>query len=337
MSVCKRLLENIELTNRRRGLFKKGQSLLVAVSGGPDSTALLALLSILRKKYHLKLHVAHLNHGLLPQQGRRHAQFTKKLAQEFQTPYYGRKISVREFAKKSRRSLEEAGRLMRYHFFEEVAGRAGCQKIATAHTLDDQAETVLMRVLRGSGLKGLGGIPFKRRSGRFEVIRPLLDCRKEELRSFLRESKIRTCADQSNRDLRFFRNRVRWQLLPWLEKSFNPQIKRSLSSLRNISEELQGYVESMSRRSFKKCLLKRTRSALILDEARLRCLHPAILKEVFFQAVSDLCGDARQVDYAHMAAIEEILKSPKTPLETHLPSHLLVRKSNGRLEFLVRN
>ncbi|MBI2094563.1 MAG: tRNA lysidine(34) synthetase TilS [Candidatus Omnitrophica bacterium] len=330
-------LDSVERTNRRRGLFKKGESLLLAVSGGPDSVALLALLSKLRRKYRLGLNVAHLNHGFLPRQGRRHARFTKILAREFRAPYYEKTVALRSLAKKLRRSLEETGRVARYRFFEEAAARAGCGKIVTAHTLDDQAETVLMRLVRGTGIRGLGGIPFKRKSGRFEVIRPLLNCRKKDLVSFLKESGIKYCSDRSNQDPRFFRNRIRRRLLPWIEAHGNPGIKEALASLRNISEEIQGHLDAVSARAFKKCLLRRSRARLVLDEARLRRLPPAVLKEVFLRAAGSLVGHTKKIDYAHLEALADLLKSPNTSLQTHWPSGLVVRKRRGRLEFLSRN
>ena len=220
-------------------LFKKNDALVVGVSGGPDSIALLYLLEKLKKKYAFKINVAHLNHGLFKSESKKYFQLVKKTAAALGVPLYSKSIDLRNLAKKRRRSIEEMGRIERYSFFESIAAKTHSNKIVTAHTLDDQAETVLLRLLRGSGLKGLMGIPAKRSQGKYQVVRPLLSTEKKELLSFLKENKIQYLQDKTNTDTAFTRNRVRHRLIPLLVKSYNPQIKNSLANLRSMCEEIQ--------------------------------------------------------------------------------------------------
>ena len=174
MKKAKDLLQTLDVTNRRHGLIEPGDRIVAGVSGGPDSAALLALLGALREKYRLRLYAAHLDHGL-SKAARRYAACARRLSERLGVPFFEARANVRRVARAAGRSLEEAGRLERYKFFQTIAQRCGAHKIATAHTRDDQAETILMRLLRGAGLRGLSGIPARRPEGRYTVIRPLLD------------------------------------------------------------------------------------------------------------------------------------------------------------------
>jgi tRNA(Ile)-lysidine synthase len=225
--------------NRRHALVCRGDRVLIALSAGPDSTALAHLLCLWRRKYGLRLAAAHVHHGLSSQNDRA-LKGSRETARRLGLPFYSKKISVRTLAKRRKKSLEEAGRDARYAFFESLTRKLRMNKVATGHTRDDQAETVLMRLVRGCGLDGLGGIPAKRPLGRAEVIRPLLDCRKEELARFLKENGIRFQTDRSNTSARFTRNRVRNELLPWIARHMNPSIHETLAGFAERAASARG-------------------------------------------------------------------------------------------------
>ncbi|MBI3252103.1 MAG: tRNA lysidine(34) synthetase TilS [Candidatus Omnitrophica bacterium] len=228
---AKPLLNSVSKTNRRHSLIQKGDGVVVGLSGGPDSTALALILSLFARKYRLRLYAAHLNHGL-QEEAASHEILSKKLAQSLGFPFHSKKLNIRRLAKERRRSIEETGRDERYRFFAEVARRTRAKKIATAHTLDDQAETVLLRILRGTGLRGLAGIPVKRRHGRrLMVIRPFLETPKKTILDFLQKNKIPFAKDPTNRNLGFARNRVRHWLIPQIERRFGRNIRRTLVRL----------------------------------------------------------------------------------------------------------
>ena len=230
MKITKKLLGRMNALNARRSLVKSGDRILIALSGGPDSVALAHFLCLWKRKYRLTLAAAHVHHGLSDQNDRA-LRLSRETARKLGLPFYAKKIRVRALAKRRRLSLEEAGREARYAFFSSLLRRLGMNKLATGHTRDDQAETVLMWVIRGCGPRGLSGIPARRALGRAEVIRPLLDCPKQDLLLFLNESGIRFQTDRSNRSARFTRNRVRHELLPWIEKNLNPSIRDTLAVL----------------------------------------------------------------------------------------------------------
>ncbi len=333
MHRLKELLQQVEAANQRYGLLQKNDALVAGVSGGPDSVALLYLLVKLKKKYNLKICVAHLNHGLLKNESRKYQSLVKKMADGFDIPFYCKAIDLRTLSKKNKRSIEEMGRIERYHFFEEVAAKTRSNKIVTAHTLDDQAETVLLRFLRGSGLKGLAGIPYKRIQGKLEVVRPVLSIEKKKLLSFLKANRIPYLNDRTNADTFFTRNRIRHHLLPALEKSYNPQIKNSLSSLGSICENIQLYLDKISSRATKTCLKKQKRyGSLVLDLKKLNRLDSAIKREVLFKTLSELQGDSKRFSFDHISAVIELTNSSKNNLERHLPNSIIAIKKERELE-----
>ncbi|MHB8055611.1 MAG: tRNA lysidine(34) synthetase TilS [Candidatus Aminicenantales bacterium] len=243
------LVSKVRRTISRRGMIASGEMILVACSGGADSTALLHVLHELRTDLSLRLAVAHFDHGLRTASGR-DARFVHELAAGLDLPFYLEKRDVRAFARKRGLNLEEAARLLRYNFLRRTAAEIGARKIATGHTLDDQAETVLMRILRGSGPRGLSGI-----APVFEgtIIRPLIDVRRKDVEAFLRARGHSHREDASNRDRAFLRNDVRHRLVPYLERNFEPTIVEKLGRMaevlaaedRTLNAQVRGIMPSL--------------------------------------------------------------------------------------------
>lgn len=325
-SFTKKLLAEIDRANRRHRLFKRGDSIVVGVSGGPDSAALLWLLDKLARRHALRLHAAHLNHRLDIQHAPAYERSAKRLAISLGVPFHSTQVDIQKRSAREKRSLEESGRIARYAFFEKVAAKTRSSKIATAHTLDDQAETVLMRLLRGSGLKGLSAIPAKRAHGRFEVIRPLLSCRKKELLDLLRAEKIPFIIDRSNRDPLFFRNRVRNRLLPELERAYNPGIRRSLASLQAVCANAQHFLERRAAAWLKRRLKLTPRGVKI--PVRLSAQHPALQTEIALEALAATKGDSKRLTQAHALALLDLVSSKKTASKARFPGVFAQRKGD---------
>lgn len=334
----KRILQQFELLNRHYALLKKGDRVLVALSGGPDSVALLWLLKALERKYSLKIFCVHLNHGLQPAAQKDFARVAQENAAKAGCPFLMEQINVRDLARAEGRSLEEAGRHARYRFFAQCAEKVRANKIATAHTLDDQAETVLMRLSRGAGLRGLTAIAFSRREGHQEIIRPLLYTKKDELLRFLKAKRLKYIWDPSNRSMDYFRNRVRHNVLPHLRRTLNPRMDEMLAGFQEVALEAQDYIEQMARRTFRRMTgvsggdKKRRRAIRLRVKALLR-LHPAILSEVLFLSVQALCGHRRRIGLKNIRAITDLLQSPRKGASVRLPGQIEVRLLGKELHF----
>src|SRR5207249_162328 len=212
------LLERVERTIRRHAMLAGGESVLVAVSGGADSVALLHVLATLAPAWGLRLHALHVDHGLRADSAR-DAEFVRRLGERLGIP-----VDVATVTVERRGSLEAAARAARYAALTACADRVGAARIALGHTADDQAETVLMRVLQGTGMRGLAGIP----PVRDRIIRPLIECRRADVVAGLHRAGLEWIEDPSNQDPKFLRNRIRHELLPWLTASYGPEMPDAL-------------------------------------------------------------------------------------------------------------
>jgi tRNA(Ile)-lysidine synthase len=233
----------------RSQLFSPGQRIAVAVSGGADSVALLLRLLEERARLGIVLSVAHVNHGIREASGE-DADFVAALAARHNLPFHFHTTDAPAAAAERHETLEEAARHLRYGFFRALLEAGTIDAVATAHTLDDQAETVLMRMIRGTGMKGLGGIhpriAIEDDDGEIcgEIMRPLLGFRRCELERYLREIGQTWRDDSTNLDAKFTRNRLRQRLLPLLEKEFNPAVAESLAELAEIARGEEDYWEN---------------------------------------------------------------------------------------------
>lgn len=233
------LREKVLLAREEFSLFSPGSGILIAASGGPDSTALLHLLAELRDPFQLTLAVAHLHHGIRGEEADRDAAFVEAQARSLGLPFYLGRADVPAYARTHRLNLEEAGRQLRYRFLEEVRAREGLDLIATGHTLSDSLETFFLFLLRGAGPRGLSGIPPKRD----RVIRPLILATREEVLTYLKERNLPYRVDQTNLDLRFRRNYLRHRVFPLLAARFPGFEERAGRTLR-----LMGVLEDFMER-----------------------------------------------------------------------------------------
>ncbi len=294
---------------RRKKLIEPGDHLLLAYSGGPDSTCLLSLLIRLKSKISFNLSLAHLNHGLRAS-AREDEEFVSAIAKEYNLPLIIKRANVKEYARKYHLNLEEAGRELRYKFLEETRKSLLANKIATAHTMDDQAETFLLRLIRGSGPRGLRGI-LPEIEGR--IIRPLIFLRRHEVEAYLRELKIPFRIDESNLDRRFLRNRIRFELLPLLEKKFNPRIVANLARVADILREEEDFLSKIEEEALPRFIEKVDESFRLEAEA-LAELHPALARRLVRRFLIMLRGDLREINFKEVEAIRRLEPGQKLHL-----------------------
>jgi tRNA(Ile)-lysidine synthase len=321
------MVEKVRKTIKRYSLINKNDKVVVGVSGGPDSIALLYILKSLSKELKISLHIAHLNHSLR-NDSYKDKVFVEKLAKQLKIPITVAEINIRQLAL-GHGSLEEIARNARLGFFFRVAKDTKANKIALGHNLDDQAETVLMRILRGTGLYGLSGILPKRKIAGYQIIRPLIEVRRKDIEAYLRRKKIRPRIDVSNLEDIYFRNKIRNRLLPLLEREYNKNIKEVLS---NMAESI-GYDYDYLLRQAKRTT-KQSKTKLNLN--KIIKLHPAIKRLLFRMCIAKIKGDTRRITFQHIREIEDLLLNRPANSIVDLPKGVSVVKKKKYLSFYLK-
>jgi tRNA(Ile)-lysidine synthase len=302
------VLDRVRATIRAHDLARPDTRVLVAVSGGSDSVALVYLLTELAQRNELRVAgLIHLNHQLRPAAAADEA-FCAALAARLGSPFLARRADVAVRARTERRSVEDAARGARYEFFEEARLQLEADAIALGHTRDDQAETFLLRLLRGAGSRGLSGMHPRR--GR--IIRPALDCRRGELRSFLEDRGLPFVHDESNDDVSIPRNRVRAELLPLLERRFNPSIVDVLADEAALAREEWQWIEAAAHETSAGVVTRPSADVWAIDTTAVARLPRALARVVVRDALVQASG-GRPIAFRH---VEEALRlaDPPSPI-----------------------
>ena len=255
------ILPEVRDTIARHGLLESGDTVLIALSGGPDSVTLLHVFHRLRRSFRLTLHAVYVNHGIRPRAARREEAFCAALCDRFRVPLQVVRENVPALARAAGRGLEEAAREFRYRTFEQLADRLGCTRIALGHHRDDRVETILLHLFRGAGMAGLRGMPPRR--GR--IVRPLFDVTRADIESYLERYRLDFCTDATNRDLRYRRNFIRHRLLPLLRERINPRVDRALIDLADIVAEEDAALARMADRTLRRCSATTPGGKIILE------------------------------------------------------------------------
>ncbi|MBI4198967.1 MAG: tRNA lysidine(34) synthetase TilS [Chloroflexi bacterium] len=304
------LPQRVERALEQAGLLSPpGQTLLVAVSGGPDSLALLLLLHELARARPFRLHVAHLDHGLRGKESEEDARFVQATCQRLQVPATIQRTDVAALRARRRLSWEAAAREARYAFLARVAREEGAAAVAVGHTADDQGETVLLHLLRGSGLRGLRGMApsswWRGPDGaRVRVVRPLLEVSHQETEAFCQSRGVTPRYDATNLDSRFTRNRVRLELVPSLRR-YNPAIVDALNRLAKNAAQALAYLEEQVQQQWS-LLVAREPWGLRIDRKGFLALHPALQAHLLQRAYAELLGEGADLSHAHVATMLEL-------------------------------
>ena len=245
------LEEKVFNTIDRYDMVQEGDKIVVGVSGGPDSISILNILNNLKERLNIKIYVAHINH-MIRKEADEESEYVREFCAKIDIDFFIKKIDVENESKRLKIGTEEAGRNIRYNFFEEVAQKVGANKIATAHNSNDNAETVLMNILRGTSISGLKGIE-KVRDGRY--IRPLIECSRDEIENYCKEKELNPKYDKSNSENIYTRNKIRNLLIPYLKKEFNPNIVDGINRLSNIAAEEEQFINKIVENEYKRLVI----------------------------------------------------------------------------------
>lgn len=326
------LVQKVKANIYRYKMVKRGCKVLAAVSGGPDSVALLHILCLLKDELGISLHVAHLNHMFRGAESEEDALFVAGMAERYGLPATVEARDVPAYRDQHRLSGQVAAREVRYRFLRETAGKVGASRIALAHQADDQAETVLINFLRGTGLTGLKGI-LPVREGLY--IRPLLNVRRFEIERYCSKMKLSFRQDYSNLRTCYFRNKVRLKLIPLLEKEYNPALILSLLRLSEICREEDSYLEEQAAKAFQGCLLEKDRGRVVLSLDGLREMPLAVRRRVLRWAWQALNGIPKNLAFKHVEAVLDLIQAGQTGSRAVLPGNVTATRSYNTVEFTV--
>jgi len=322
------IVERTLWTCRRYRLISDRDTVIAAVSGGADSVAMLLTLLELRERLGIRVKAAHLDHRFRGDESREDAQFVRDLCERLDVPCFTEEVNVPRFVLAHGYSKQEAARMLRYQYLVKVMKLEYGQRIATGHTADDQAETVVMRVLRGAGPDGLAGIPHRGEGGM--VIRPLLDVWREELEAWLRERGQSWRTDSSNLTTDYTRNRVRHELIPALE-TFNPSVRRALVRMGAIMSDVAAHLDRVTDEVLPAVVQAARRGLFALDSALLGHYDEALQRSLFRWVFASLRPDLAPLASRHVDNLLELLRRGDVGAAVELPGGARARLEHGRL------
>ncbi|MBO5486987.1 MAG: tRNA lysidine(34) synthetase TilS [Eubacterium sp.] len=309
---------------KKNKLIQKGDTIVIGVSGGADSVCLLLLLNDIKKEWDLNLYVVHVHHGIRGKEADRDAAFVQQLAEQLELPFSLVKKDIPSLAKEWGKTEEETGRCVRYEIFQDYVKKMGGGRIAVAHHRDDQAETVLFQLFRGSGARGMAGMAPKRDN----IIRPLLFASRQEILSFLEENGISYCVDSTNESSEYARNVVRNEILPLAEKKINRQSAAHIAAAAEKVAAWRGYVEKMGQEAWKRVC----KGDGTLDILKFQQEEPVMQDEILRQVVERWIPGAKDVGEVHYGMVKSMLQSG-TGRRVQLPGGMVAEREYNDLKF----
>jgi tRNA(Ile)-lysidine synthase len=324
----KKILHKVQQTIADHAMFLLDDHVLVAVSGGPDSVALIHLLHTLSPIFSFSLGIAHLNHSLRRIESEQDAEFVAALAQKLNLPFYMEKQDVRRYQRRHKLSLEEAARQIRYTFLNQVAEANGFNKIALGHHYDDNAELVLMYLLRGSGPLGLSGMPAVRGK---KIVRPLINVKRSQIIDYLTEKGLEYVRDTSNADLNYLRNKLRHDLIPHLLSSYNPKIRETLNRTASIIRSEEQWLAALIDPIFKEALMSQETDKICLSRDGFDKIPLAARRRLIRKAILTVKGNLRRITYSHIDATIRLAMTGPAVGFLDLPDRIRIRRDHQAL------
>ena len=293
--------EKVIKTIKKYELIKSGDNIVLGISGGPDSICMLYILNSLKKDLNFNIYVAHINH-MLRENAKLDEEYVKNTCEKLNIPVYIKHIKIKEIAEKEKRGIEETGRKVRYEFFEEILRKTNSNKIATAHNLNDSIETIILNIIRGTGISGLAGIEPIREN---KFMRPLIECERKEIEEYCKLNKLEPRIDESNYENKYNRNKIRNICIPYLQKELNSNVIKNISRLSEIANEEQKYIEKNVEKSFNKICIENTENKVILDIKMFVKEELVIKRRLILYTINKLIGTTINIEKIN---IDDIIK-----------------------------
>ena len=284
-------------------LIKDGDKIVLGVSGGPDSICMLDMMRRLKeeKNINFEIYVAHINH-MIREEAIDDEKYVQNYCLKHNIEFFVKRADVQKIANDKKIGTEEAGRKVRYDFFEEVLQKTGSNKIAIAHNKNDKIETIIMHLLRGSGLSGLKGIEPIRDN---KYIRPLIECERQEIEQYCEDRKLQPRIDKTNFENEYTRNKIRNIVIPYIKKEFNPNIIQTLSRLSEVATDESNYIDLQTQKIYNKLLIEKSDKQIILKLKEFNQQENVIQKRLVLKTIKELNGSTDRIEKIH---IEDIIK-----------------------------
>lgn len=321
------IFEKVLSTINKYELIQKGDKIVVGLSGGPDSVCLLHILSRMKEKWDLEIYAAHLNHQIRGIEAQKDAFYISKLCEDLGITFFIKSINVPEYCEKNGVSIEEGARQLRYEMFYEIKKNIRANKIAIGHNLNDQAETILMRMMRGTGLQGLKGIEYIRDN---VIIRPILDIERYEIEEYCSQNKLNPRIDQTNLESIYTRNKIRLELIPYMKDNFNSNVIESIVRMGNSLRSDSDYIENEALNKFNEISNLNDGSAELKLNKYIN-LHNAIKVRVLRNSIKHILGDTNFIDQRHIDDIIELEDESKIDKMINLPRGIFVYRKKDSL------
>ena len=298
------LKEEVLKTIETYNLIEKNDKIVIGVSGGPDSICLLLVLYGLKEKLGIEIVVAHVNH-MLRDVADLETEYVQSFCKKLGIECYVKKADILEISKTQKKGTEEVGRQVRYDFFDEVAKKTNSNKIATAHNSNDRAETVILNILRGSGLSGLKGIEPIRDN---KYIRPLINTDRQDIENYCNDNKLEPKYDKTNNENIYTRNKVRNTVIPYIKKEFNPNIIKTINRLSSLATEENEYLQAITKQEFENLLIEKTEN-IILDLHKFNSLNLVIKRRLILYTINEVLHTTNGIEKVNIDDIIKLCKN----------------------------
>ena len=292
-------------TIKKYNLIQNGDKIVLGVSGGPDSISMLDILNEIRidetNNLDFNIVVAHVNHMIREEAGK-DLEFVKNFCNKIGVEFYSKSIDIQKIANTNKIGTEEAGRNARYEFFDEILKKTNSNKIAIAHNKNDKVETIIMNMLRGSGIAGLKGIePIKNN----KYIRPLIECERYEIENYCKERNIEARIDRTNFENIYTRNKIRNIIIPYIKNEFNPNIIQTMDRLSELVKEEDEYLEKLVEQKYQEMLLEEKTKEIVIDLKKFNKEEKVIKSRILLYTIARLLGSTKGIEKIH---IEDVIK-----------------------------
>ena len=317
------MVEKVLADIKDKNLIDKGDTIIVGLSGGPDSVCLLHVLKSIEESMNIMIVAVHVNHMLRGQDSFEDEEYVKNLCKKLNIKLKIEQIDLQNIAKKKKLSIEEAGREERYRIFEKTAKDLNANKIAVAHNKNDQAETILMNIIRGAGLSGLKGMDIKRG----KIIRPLLHIDRLEIEEYCNKYKLEPRTDKTNLESIYTRNKIRLDLIPYINEQFNIDIISKLTKMSEIIKNENDFIEYYTEKLYNKALVKKSDGQIVLNIKIFNSYHKGAKGRILRKAIKETIGFIKGIESVHIDDIIKLALDGRVGAMIHLPHKIRVEKS----------